>query len=816
MRLNNYLIYVIIFIIIFSFRSNAQNNGESDRGEITGKLIDTDQFEVIYASVSLLENDGTFKKSAISTATGDFKFIDVAPGTYSLRIDHIEHETFTTESFTLTENEKKVMPVIVLRTSVNKLEEVVITKKKPLIEVKADKLIYNVSSSPSASGTNGLDLLKLSPGVTLDMDNSISILGKGNVQVYINDVQSRLSGNDLTTFLQSLTSDIVDSIEIISNPPAKYDAEGTGGIINIRLKKNVSTGFNGSATSSFTQGLEYKSSNNVTLNFGGEKIKTSLDVTQSQDNNLEFFDDKKIQNGSILYLNSEELQIRKGYNVGFGIEAELNENHSLNLSARGTFNDNDNSLDSTTDIYQEEPLEFLSILSSQSYLDGNSSNYMANLNHLWNAGKATTISTNVSAGTYSTERSTLQPNTYYEPDGTTIIAQDDASFDADTKIDLWSAKVDFDKSWDILSFSTGVKYAHIVTQNGFAFYNIENEIPVFDATKSNDFNYTENVAAIYANANLKIGSYVALNAGLRVENTSSRGKLISDIPLDNKDVPRNYTDYFPNVGLSFENESDHSYSLNIGRRITRPNYQDLNPFESPTSQLVVWKGNPFLKPNYIMNYQASYSYKQKLVVILSYSKTTDFFARIVEIVEGDNTQIIPRNMDKALDYGVSVSFPLTVTKFWELVAFGNISEKTFEGNPEGTAIDIKSTLWNYQIQNNIKLPNDFLLDITFRQQSRWIWRGSVFIEGTESLNFGIRKDLLDKKIQIRITGVDILRTNSDYPYYSNYGGIDLEGTYTDDGRRFGMGATFKFGDSKAKIRKRTKSALDEELERLQN
>ncbi len=815
----NHKIFTILNSIVFLFtlfQSFSQSNDNLKRSEIKGKLLDAYNSAVVYASVALIENDSTVVNSTISTSTGNFKISNIKPGIYKLRIDYIKHETYTTEPFTLLSNESKVIPNILLNPSINKLDEVVVSHKKALIEVKADKLIFNVSSSPSASGTNGLDLLKKSPGVSLDLDNNIAILGKNNVQVYLNGIQSRLSGNDLTTFLQSLTSDIIDSIEIISNPSAKYDAEGTGGIINIRLKKNVSTGFNGSETSSFTKGLEYKYSNNLSLNFGSKTIKTNVDITQSYNNDLEIFNDKQQLNNSILYLNSKENKVRKGYNIGLGFEAQLSQKQSLTLNARGIFNTNDNVLNSTTDIYQINPTAFSKILSTRSFLGETSTNYILNLSHVWNMGKTSSITTNLSYGSYDTPKNTLQPNTYFEPDGTTLISEENNKFDSNTNINLWSAKIDYDKEWKNINFSTGAKYAQVITKNGFNFYNLENDISVFDPTRSNDFNYTENVTAFYANVNMKLGASLTLNTGLRVENTSSRGQLLTDIPIDNKDVPRNYTDYFPNIGLSFNNQKNHSWSLSIGRRITRPNYQDLNPFERPTSQLVIWKGNPFLKPNYIMNYQISYAYKQKLIITNSYSKTKDFFAKIIEITTGDKTQIIPRNMQTATNYGFSVSYPVTINKNWDFIVFGNASRKTYEGNLAGTVIDLKSTLWDYRIQNNVTLPMGILMDITFEQRSRWIWRGTVYIKGNEGLSFGIRKDFFDKQLQLRITGSDIFRTQTDYPYYSNYGGIDLEGVYTGDDRRFGLGVTYKFGNQQSKNKIKRNGALDDELNRIEN
>ncbi|MEH6536495.1 MAG: outer membrane beta-barrel family protein [Psychroserpens sp.] len=810
LHLKNFLLGLLLSLSI-SVSLIAQNTNN----EIKGIVKNDDATFIELASIGLFLNNTSFVNSAVTNKQGEFSIKNIAPGSYTIRIDYLGYVTYVSESFSVGTTETKMLPIIILEEENNQLDEVVITKKKQIIEVKADKIIFNVASSPSASGTNGLDLLKAAPGVTLDIDNSISLLGKGNVQVYLNGVQSRLSGNDLTTFLQSLTSDTVESIEIISNPGAQYEAEGTGGIINIRLKKSVATGFNGNITSSFTKGEEYRYSNNASLNLGFEKLQANLDVTQSHNNNPVIFDDRKQQNNAILLLNSKDNQIRGGYNIGLGLESQLSNKHYIGFNGRAIFNSIDHTLNSFTDIFTAEPEALNEILFSQSLVDGRSNNYLFNGFHLWTLDDDSAITTNLSLGVYDSEQSTMQPNTYFEPDGSTIITRDDTQFDSDTHINLWSAKVDYEKNWDKISLSAGFKYAQVKTENSFKFYTVNNQTPMFDPTQSNDFDYTENVTAVYTNLNFKLCEKWSLNTGLRIENTDSRGQLFSEVETENNDVSRNYTDFFPNVGLSFDDQEKHSVNLSVGRRITRPNYQDLNPFERPTSQLVVWKGNPFLNPNYIMNYQASYSFLQKYIITASYSKTTDFFSRIVEITGDESTQIIPRNLNKSTNLGISLSAPFELTNFWEVVVFANTSQQTFKGDVESTVIDLSNWLWDYRIQNNLKLPSNILVDITFTQRSRWIWRGSVFIQGTEGLSFGIRKDFFDKKLQLRITGSDILRTQSELIYTSGYGGIDLDGIYTSDNRRFGMGLTYNFGGPKAKSKK-VKSALDEELNRIQN
>lgn len=805
-----------LLLILISAKINSQTNENNKKGEVLGKVLNESKQNIGFASIILVQNDSTYINNTISTSTGEFKISNVPSGTYSIRIEHIEYASYTSELFTLSHGEKKSLPTFILQPVINVLDEVKIINKKKLIEVQSDKLIFNVSNSPSASGTNGLDLLKKAPGVSIDLDNNISLLGKSGVQIYINNIPSRLSGTDLASFLQSMTSDNIDSIEIISNPSSKYEAEGNAGIINIRMKKNIELGFNGSATSSFTQGQYLRYSNGLSLNYGNEKLKTNFDITQSQNKSYDTFLDTKRQNESILELDSEELRNNKAVNIALGLEYRLSENQTLNFSGRSILNQNESDLNSRNDIFDTNPRQLNSILISRSAFEEPSQNLSLNLNHQWTVNETSSLNTALSLGAFSNDQNTYQPNTYLESDGATIISVDDNQFNGTADINLWSAKTDFEKSWENTTFSTGIKHSHISTENSFRFFDYVDQQPVLDVTQSNDFNYTEDVTGIYGIINFKLSASLKLDAGIRVEHTSSRGQLITDADVDNKDVPRDYTDFFPNVGLSFDNQKKHTWSLSIGRRITRPNYQDLNPFEKPISPLTIWKGNPFLKPNYVMNYQVSYSYKQKLIITNTYSVTNGFFASIFEVIGENANQIIPRNMDKATIYNVSASYPVEVSKHWDFILFANGGHKTFEGNLEGTDIDIEATTYDFRIQNNVKLPWEILMDLSYFFQSDWIWRGSVVVRGNHNLGFGLRKDFLKKQLQLRVTGTDILKTTNDYSYEGNYGGIDIKGVRSFDTQRFGLGVTYKFGNTQAKTKIKTKSAIDEELNRINN
>jgi len=792
----------------------AQTNQITDNAQIKGSIVNFSQSPVPYATVILMNVDSSFLTGEISDNEGGFTFKNLKLGQYLIKAEHIEYSAQYTSIVDLDKGSNIILPTIILKPGSVNLEEVIVTGKKAMIEVKADKIVFNVASTPSASGTNGLDLMRRAPGVSLDMDNNINLLGKGGVQIYINGRPSRLSGSDLANMLQSVSSDNIETIEIITNPSSKYDAEGTAGIINIVMKNNIPTGINGSLISNISKGRYYRISNGMTLNYGGKKLKTSLNVTRMDNDQPDDLIDIKDQAGFLIDQQTYELKKAKAYNLGFGIEYQLAKNQIFNFNVGAIFNRNDNDLNSNTDIYQPKST-LKEVLVSQTIFDQNTTNYNFGLGYRWDISKTQNLSADISRGTFKNRSMTDQPNTYFGPNRATVLSVQNTAFDTDTDIDILSAKLDYEQSWEKVTLSIGGKYSEVNTTNDFVFFNIQGALPKLDSIRSNLFTYSEKVTAAYSSLDVSLSKTLSFNAGFRVENTNSRGQLISTLSINDKNVPRNYTNFFPNIGFSFNDQKTHALSLSLGRRITRPNYQDLNPFISPLSQLLAWQGNPFLRPNYIMNYQATYSFMQKLTITNSYSVTKDFFASIFEIVGENGNRIIPRNMERATNYGVAISYPQTITKDWDFIAFLNGNRNTYKGNLEGTEIDLTGTFFNVRIQNNIKLPLGITMDMSYFQESGFIWRGSINVKGNKDLSFGLRKEFFDKNLQIRITGADILKTTNQYFYNGFYGGIQLDGVREFDSQRFGIGATWKFGNQSIKTKKKSTSGMDEELNRLQ-
>jgi hypothetical protein len=792
--------------------SQAQQN----ETQIKGYIFNPEKTPAMYSTAILLNQDSVIIKGVLTGEDGAFVFDKINAGKYFVKVTNIEFKNYVSKPILIKKNEQVVFDSIILATNSFKLNAVEIVGRKALVEVHADKTVFNVASSVNASGNNGLELLSKAPGVVVDMDNNIILQGKSGVQIFIDGRPSRLSGKDLTNFLESIRSDNIESIEIITNPSSKYDAEGTGGIINIKLKKNTSLGFNGNIIGSYSKGVFPRSSIGTTLNYSGSKINLFTTLNYSDDHFQTDIVESSYQNGYQIDKNSKSEYNRKSYNFSGGMDYTINAKQSISMDGRAFINRSDQVLTGSTGIYDSVNIQDGEILLSKALDEIPSENYNYNFSYRYSIDSTSNLSADFSLGKYSSTKNTYQPNDYYNTSEDTLLRSVNNQYNANTQIDLWSLMVDYEKRFKKFTLSSGAKYSYISTGNQLAFYDIENNTPVLDITRSNKFDYLEKVAALYMIVNAKLSDKVTVNAGLRMESTSSLGTLESEIATKDSKVPRNYTDFFPNVSIAYDDQKKSVLSASIGRRITRPNYQDLNPFESRTSELSAWKGNPFLNPNYITNYQLTYSFKRKLVISNTYSVTKDFFANVFEITEGAGNILSPRNLQKAINNGLSVSYPLKVTKWWEFTTFLVYNYSSFNGSTGNTVIDLKANIYNFRIQNSLNLPGKISMELTYFYTSPWIWGGTVNVEGGYAINFGIKKDFLNKKLLLQLTGSDIFRTRSDFHYKSNYGGKHVDGVITFDNQRFGINATYKFGNQKVKAAKKRKSAIDDDLNRISN
>jgi hypothetical protein len=812
MSITKYLFLPFLLLSCFSSFSQAQQNAT----QIKGYIFNPEKTPAMFSTAILLNQDSVIIKGLLTGEDGAFVFDNINAGKYLVKVTNIEFKSYVSKPILLKKNETVVLDSIILVTNSFKLNTVEVVGRKAMVEVRADKMVFNVASSANSSGNNGLELLGKAPGVLVDMDNNIILQGKSGVQIFIDGRPSRLSGRDLTNFLESIRSDNIESIEIITNPSSKYDAEGTGGIINIKLKKSQSLGFNGNVIGNYSKGVLPRANVGTTLNYSGKKINLFSTVNYSNDRFLEQIDEQSYQSGYLIDKESNGETHRKSFNFSAGMDYKFNAKHSVSMDGRAFINRGYRDVASSTGIYDSLNTAEGEILKAQVLDTMPSENYNFNFNYRYIIDSTSNLSTEFSFGKYSSNSNTFQPNNYYNVSSDSLLRTVNNKFDAATEIDLWSVLVDYEKRFKKFTLTSGGKYSYISTDNQLEFYTYKDGVPVLDITKSNSFTYLEKVAALYAIINGSLSDNISFNAGVRMESTSSLGSLISEIPTKDNEVQRSYTDLFPNVSISYDNKKNSVLSASIGRRITRPNYRDLNPFESRLSELSAWKGNPFLNPNYITNYQLTYSYKRKLVISNTYSVTRDFFANVFGISDETGSTLSPQNLQRAINNGLSVSYPQKVLKWWDLTAFLVYNYSAFNGEMGTTVIDLDAHIYNVRLQNNFRLPGKVTLELTGFYSSPFIWGGTVNVEGGAAINFGIKKDFFDKKLLVQATGNDIFKGRSDYYYTSNYGGRFVDGVITFDNRRFGINVTYNFGNQKAKARQKSKSANDDNLNRISN
>ena len=812
MSITKYLFLPFLLLSCFSSFSQAQQNAT----QIKGYIFNPEKTPAMFSTAILLNQDSVIIKGLLTGEDGAFVFDNINAGKYLVKVTNIEFKSYVSKPILLKKNETIVFDSIILVTNSFKLNTVEVVGRKAMVEVRADKMVFNVASSANSSGNNGLELLGKAPGVLVDMDNNIILQGKSGVQIFIDGRPSRLSGRDLTNFLESIRSDNIESIEIITNPSSKYDAEGTGGIINIKLKKSQSLGFNGNVIGNYSKGVLPRANVGTTLNYSGKKINLFSTVNYSNDRFLEQIDEQSYQSGYLIDKESNGETHRKSFNFSAGMDYKFNAKHSVSMDGRAFINRGYRDVASSTGIYDSLNTAEGEILKAQVLDTMPSENYNFNFNYRYIIDSTSNLSTEFSFGKYSSNSNTFQPNNYYNVSSDSLLRTVNNKFDAATEIDLWSVLVDYEKRFKKFTLTSGGKYSYISTDNQLEFYTYKDGVPVLDITKSNSFTYLEKVAALYAIINGSLSDNISFNAGVRMESTSSLGSLISEIPTKDNEVQRSYTDLFPNVSISYDNKKNNVFSASIGRRITRPNYRDLNPFESRLSELSAWKGNPFLNPNYITNYQLTYSYKRKLVISNTYSVTRDFFANVFGISDETGSTLSPQNLQRAINNGLSVSYPQKVLKWWDLTAFLVYNYSAFNGEMGTTVIDLDAHIYNVRLQNNFRLPGKVTLELTGFYSSPFIWGGTVNVEGGAAINFGIKKDFFDKKLLVQATGNDIFKGRSDYYYTSNYGGRFVDGVITFDNRRFGINVTYNFGNQKAKARQKSKSANDDNLNRISN
>jgi hypothetical protein len=779
---------------------------------INGKVM-AEQEAIVGANIALMKTDGkTLVKADISNDKGEFMFENIADGTYVLKASMTSFEAYTSDSFVVA-NANIVLPAIAMQRKSNTLKDVSVRAQKPFIEVKADKVVVNVENSIVSAGSSVLDVISRSPGVRVDQNDNISLKGRSGVNIMIEGKRTVVAGSDLANLLKSMPSSAVEQLEIISNPSARYDAQGTSGIINIKTKRDKRMGFNGSVNASYAQGVYPKAGTGFNLNYRNKKWMVTTNYNYNYRtgfNHLSlyrsFFNNNVFENA----YDQDNNTVFDVYSHNAGLSVDYSLSKKTTLGAMATINPG---------YFDIDRKSYSKVLASdrslQSYFITNSTarndfgNYSTNLNlrHSFDS-TGRSLSVDADYGSYNSQRPQEFVTRYLDNSGNDYQPQYLLHGDLDKNTTIYALKADYVHPLKKeLKLEAGIKTSYVVQDVDAGFFDYSTGVYVFDSGKSNHFIYNENINAAYLNTT-KDWTKWSTQLGLRVEQTIARGeqKVYAQI------FDRNYTQLFPSVAVQRHIDKNNDLGISVSRRINRPNYEQLNPFKNFLDPSTYATGFPYILPELIYNIEVSHTYKQKFVTTFLYSYLKDPITNVIQPSDDTNQKRITvqtdRNLTSQLFYDISGSYQFQVFKWWSSYVHINCYYSEFKGNIANTNLNSGRVTADFNTTNNFMLPKDWSAELGFFYQTKQL-HGYMLIEPQWSLSAGIQKNFMNKRATVRLNATDIFWRS--YPralsVYSNY-----TETFTAqrETRQVSISFTYRFGkNTVTPVRRRSGSAEDE-------
>ncbi|MFN8251784.1 MAG: TonB-dependent receptor [Ferruginibacter sp.] len=809
------LLLIAALILTCAFGAKAQSTSK-----ITGLVKDVNGNNIIAATIALHKTkDSQLVKTAVSNNAGQYELLNIKAGTYFVTVNALGMQKASTPAITVGENETATAPLLSLKPASKSLEGVTVVSQKPMVEVKADKMVMNVEGTINAVGNDALELLRKAPGVIVDKDDNISLAGKNGVQVYIDGKPSPLSGTDLANYLKSLQSSQVESVELITNPSAKYEAAGNAGIINIKLKKNKTLGTNGSVNAGYNVGTYGRYNAGINLNHRSKKSNIYGSYNFAHALNLMQFSMQRSVLDTFFDQHSEMKILNTNHNFKTGVDFFLNKKSTLGLMVTGNINDNNlRNLSKTPKVYIPTGVMQNQLVADNS-TDGNRNNVNFNANYKYTGTKGDELNLDADYGMYRIRSNQLQPNFYYDVNNH-LYQTSKYNFIAPADINILAIKADYEQNFKKGKLGYGAKTSFVNTNNHFERYTVYNNGSVLDVPRSNEFNYTENINALYVNYNKQYkGKMVQL--GVRMEHTKSSGDtygLNYDGSVNKSTlVPfeRNYVNLFPSASVTFNKNPMKQWSFSYSRRIDRPAYQNLNPFEFKLDEYTYQKGNTNLKPQYSDIISITNVYKYMLTTKLSYSHVKDMFTQIVDTAEKSKTFISQKNLATQDVISLNISYPFQrkwYSMFVNVNTYYSMYKADFGGGSRN--IDLNVGTLSLYMQHSFKLGKGFTAELSGFYNSPTVWQGTFKSKALWSADAGISKPVLKNKGNIKASFTDMFRTLR-FKGSANFAGQSSTFSGYGDSRQFKINFNYRFGSMQVKAARNRNSATEDESKRTQ-
>ncbi|WP_333627299.1 outer membrane beta-barrel family protein [Sphingobacterium siyangense] len=780
--------------------------------KVTGKVLVENNVPLASATAYLMKAKTTvILKAVVTDENGEYQFSDIQAGSYYVDVKMVGYTANKSDVFDISKSDYK-LPTILLNTDTRKLQEVAVEGKRPMVESKPGKLVLNVENSPLAAGNNALDIVQRAPGVSLDNNNNLQLMGQSGVSVTIDGRQTYMSGEQLVNFLKSTDGNQIKSVEVITTRAAKDDAEGAVGTINIVLKKNRMEGFNGTFNMTAGRGEKFRGNSSLSLNY--KKNNTTVFGSYAYSNeksHRKLLLDRVIQNkGEKTYFKQRSILDEKEQNHSyrFGVEQRTSARNTLTVQFNGSNNIEYNDNDSKTNVGRSfTTLD--SLLISTSQFKELFDRYSANLNNEFRIdsnGRKLTLDLDWSK--FKSSKRVGYNNQYFDGQLDAITPEEIQRSRMPIGIDIYVAKLDYEQPLSKVSkLEMGAKYSNVTSDNDLTFEDFLNNSWINNEKRTNHFVYKEQIAAGYIDYNNTIGKW-GLKVGARGEYTFSDGNSLTL----NKQVKRNYFKLFPNANLTYTLDENHILSLGYARKITRPNYRQLNPFDYFIDKLTFERGNPYLNPQFSNEFTLNYTLMQRYNVTLGINDVRD---AIVESMGQDSvlkqTWVIRENLGKNLTAYLNLNIPITVTKIWSMN--NNITgiHFNFDGMVSGHPLKRKSFLLQATSMHNLKLAKSLSANVNLRYFSPFKY--NVYdMRARWDMELGATKTFKDQRSSLKLAVSDLFNTGNQN-LKTNFGDFDSSIRQYQDRRVVRLTYSYKFGNLKNNYRK--KDTSNEEKERAQ-
>ncbi|MDF0706931.1 outer membrane beta-barrel family protein [Flagellimonas okinawensis] len=724
--------------------------------KITGKVVDEQNQIVPYANILLLNaTDSTFVQGSSANEEGLFELLEVEPNLYLLQASYVGRGS---EPRALDIKKDVSLGALIIPMESNELDEVVVTAQRPKLQRLPDRLVFSVENTVVSQGTSW-DILKNTPGVIVNQDELL-IRGQ-NATVYLNDRKVQLSGQEVQDLLQGLSGTNIKSVEVIANPPARYDAEG-GPILNIVTSKNIVPGYKGSVNGTITQAVFPKFSVGTSHYYKTDKLNLFANYTINPKKEINKtkkginFMDESNDVFSIWDTDYNQTDRSQSQNASFILDYDFDDRNSLNVTSNLLFNLDQEQQTLLDNEMRSGQAQLDSTFTTQNNANMDNTNLAVDLTYVHKLKKeGAQIRANGHYTYFKGEMFQRLSSNYFDADGNFLR---DFGFDTDSEqeIKIFTGQLDYSTPIGNASFESGAKMSSISSENTMDFFNFNGSSNTVDASQSDRYIYDEDVYAAYMSF-VKNWEKWSMKLGVRGELTKAEGRSLTLNQVNTQD----FFEPFPSVYVLYSPSDKHSFSFDFGRNINRPKYNDLNPFRFFYNENDYEEGNPSLRPSFSNNFNFNYTLNSEYFFDVYYRDNGSNIAYLVFQDNTDQTLVeLKQNVLDSKSYGLDFTLSKSIAPSWFMYAYTSLfhEEETYLAEESGNVPFTNEVNGVYAyLGNYLTLSKDgtFTGEVTGTYISKFLF-GSYVSDEQFNLTIGLRKTLFDNKITLSLAAEDIL------------------------------------------------------------